>query len=135
MDWVTPGRQTTGLFFGAGFDDSRYRDCNAFVATEIIKDPSCRAEMVVSPRMDSEEMRQEAKRIGFFRHQGLSPVRPYQTNLGPGTDPGCLLQSSIYLRGTGRAVTVKVPTARSMGIGRTDHRPEHQWPNDADAQR
>ena len=65
IDWITPGRQTTGLFFGAAFDDDRYRDCNAFVAKEIIKDPSCRGEMVVSPRMDAEEMRQEVKRMGF----------------------------------------------------------------------
>ncbi len=65
MEWITPGSHTTALFFGAGFSDDRFREANEFVAKEVSKDKECRGEMLVSPRMDPEEMRQEVKRLGF----------------------------------------------------------------------
>lgn len=68
-----PGRSTTGLFFGAGFSDDRFKDSNEFVAKEVSTDKECQGKMVVSPRMDPEEMRQEVKRLVFW-HQSLSPV-------------------------------------------------------------
>ena len=65
MEWITPGRHTAALFFGAGFGDDRFRASNEFVARELRKDRESRGEMVVSPRMDPEEMRAEVKRLGF----------------------------------------------------------------------
>ena len=65
MEWITPGSHTTALFFGTGFSDERFRQANEFVAAQVSLDPECRGEMLVSPRMDPEEVRQEAKRLGF----------------------------------------------------------------------
>lgn len=65
MEWITPGSHTTALFFGVGFSDERLRPSNEFVAAEVSQDPECRGQMVISPRMDPEEVRQEAKRLGF----------------------------------------------------------------------
>ena len=44
-----PGRSTTGLFFGAGFSDDRFKDSNEFVAKEVSTDKECQGKMVVSP--------------------------------------------------------------------------------------
>ncbi len=40
MEWITPGRKTTGLFFGAGLSEARYEESNRFVAGEVARDPS-----------------------------------------------------------------------------------------------
>ena len=65
MKWITPGSHTTALFFGVGFSDDRMVPSNEFVARELKLDPECRGHMVISSRMDPEEVRQEAKRLGF----------------------------------------------------------------------
>ena len=65
MKWITPRSQTEGLFFGTGFSDDRFKDSNEFVAGEVANQRNSRGEMVVSPRMDPEEMRQEVKRLAF----------------------------------------------------------------------
>jgi predicted TIM-barrel fold metal-dependent hydrolase len=62
--WVTPGRRTTGLFFGVAFNDA-FRDANAFVANEVAKDSASLSHMLVSPYQDAEEMREAGKRQGF----------------------------------------------------------------------
>jgi glutamate-1-semialdehyde 2,1-aminomutase len=64
IEWLTPGRRTTGLFFGVAFHEG-FRENNAFVAAEVSKDPACRGHMLASPYLDPEEMRQEGRRQGF----------------------------------------------------------------------
>jgi len=64
MEWIMPGREVTGLFFGVGFHD-RYMESNEFVAQEALSRPGNFAEMLVSPELDPEQMRETAKRMGF----------------------------------------------------------------------
>src|SRR5712691_6584361 len=72
MEWLTPGRKTTGLFFGVGFHEG-FKASNQFVSEQFSKDSNCRGEFLVPPSMDPEEMRQEAKRLGF------SGIKVYHT--------------------------------------------------------
>src|ERR1700729_2773709 len=58
MEWITPGRQTNGLFFGVGFHDG-FNDSNEFVGEQIAKDRACYGHLLVSPKMDPEQMREE----------------------------------------------------------------------------
>src|SRR5262249_53162012 len=64
IQWITPGRQTSGLFFGVAFNE-RFRDANVFVAAEVAKDPASLGQMLVSPYQDPEEMREAGRRGGF----------------------------------------------------------------------
>jgi predicted TIM-barrel fold metal-dependent hydrolase len=64
IDWVTPGRHTSGLFFGVAFNET-FRDANTFVANEVAKDPASLSQMLVSPYLDPEEMREMGRRLGF----------------------------------------------------------------------
>lgn len=64
IEWLTPGRRTTGLFFGVAFHEG-FREANEFVAAEVGTDPKSYGEMLVSPYQDPEEMRQEGRRLGF----------------------------------------------------------------------
>lgn len=63
IDWITPGRRTSGLFFGVAFND-RFRDANTFVTSEVAKDPASLSHMLVSPYQDAEEMRETGRRLG-----------------------------------------------------------------------
>ncbi|MEW5979951.1 MAG: amidohydrolase family protein [Acidobacteriota bacterium] len=64
IQWLMPGRTTSGLFFGVGFNEG-FRASNEFVAGEIAKDSSCYGHLLVSPGMDPEEMREAVKRLGM----------------------------------------------------------------------
>lgn len=64
IEWLTPGRCTSGLFFGVAFHDG-FRDANAFVSAEVATDPASLGQMLVSPYQDPEEMRQEGRRMRF----------------------------------------------------------------------
>jgi predicted TIM-barrel fold metal-dependent hydrolase len=72
MEWIMPGRDVTGLFFGVGFHE-RYMESNEFVAREALSRSANFAEMLVSPELDPEEMRVTAKRMGF------SGIKVYHT--------------------------------------------------------
>jgi glutamate-1-semialdehyde 2,1-aminomutase len=72
MEWLTPGRETAGLFFGVGFHEG-FGASNQFVSEQVSKDSDCRGELLVPPSMDPEEMRQEVKRLGF------SGIKVYHT--------------------------------------------------------
>ena len=64
IDWVMPGREVTGLFFGVGFHKD-FMQCNEFMAQEIRPDSGSYCQMVVAPDLDAEQMRETAKRMGF----------------------------------------------------------------------
>lgn len=65
MEWLTPGRKISGLFFGVGFDDQHFRTSNEFVSREVAKDRDSRGQLIVSPRQNAEELRHEVERLGF----------------------------------------------------------------------
>ena len=65
IQWITPGRETHALFFGGGLYEDTYRASNEFLAAEVAKDPASRGQLIVSPRMDPEEVRQESRRLGM----------------------------------------------------------------------
>lgn len=65
IQWIMPGRETHGLFFGAGLYEKTYRASNEFLAREAAKDPQSRGQLIVSPRQDPEEVRQEVRRLSM----------------------------------------------------------------------
>jgi predicted TIM-barrel fold metal-dependent hydrolase len=65
IEWLTPGRETSGLFFGVGFSEGSREISNEFVAREVSKDPRCRGLLVVSPRQNCEQVREEIQKLGM----------------------------------------------------------------------
>ncbi len=65
IQWITPDRETRALFFGGGLYEDTYRASNEFLAAEAAQDPDSRGQLIVSPRMDPEEVRQESRRLGM----------------------------------------------------------------------
>lgn len=84
IQWITPGRETRGLFFGAGLHEGAYRASNEFLAAEVAKDPESRGQLIVSPRMKPEEVQQEADRLGMvgLKVYHLFVDRPDTTQAG-----------------------------------------------------
>jgi glutamate-1-semialdehyde 2,1-aminomutase len=90
MEWITPGRKTTGLFFGVGLREEPRVASNQFVAREVAKDSNSRGQLIVSPKQDPEQIRQEVRAGKFvglkiyhtFSHRGVtwtSEVRDFLT--------------------------------------------------------
>ena len=65
IQWITPGRETHGLFFGGGLYEATYKSSNEFLAAQIAKDSRSRGQLIVSPRQDAEEVRQEVHRLSM----------------------------------------------------------------------
>jgi len=65
MEWITPGRRTSGLFFGGGLSEVRYEESNRFVAGEVARDPHSRGQLIVSPKQEADEIRTLVKRHKF----------------------------------------------------------------------
>ena len=64
IEWLMPGREVTGLFFGVGFH-AGYMESNRFVAKEAKSRPGNFSEMVTPPDLDPELLRQTVKQMGF----------------------------------------------------------------------
>jgi predicted TIM-barrel fold metal-dependent hydrolase len=62
---ITPGRDTCGLFFGWPERGVDIDANNRFVLDEVRKDPRSRAQMLVTPTMDPEYIRESVRREGF----------------------------------------------------------------------
>lgn len=65
MEWITPGRRTSGLFFGAGLNEQNYEAANRFVAAEVAKDRSSRGQLVVSPKQEADQVREAVRKYRF----------------------------------------------------------------------
>lgn len=79
VDWLTPGRKTTGLFFGVGLSEPWREASNQFVAREVAKDAASRGQLIISPRQDPEAVRQEARSnhfVGLKVYHTFSATRP-----------------------------------------------------------
>lgn len=62
---ITPGRQTSALFFGWPQTTVDIEANNRFVRDEARMDPYSRAQMLITPSMDPEFIRQTVRRDGF----------------------------------------------------------------------
>ncbi len=62
---ITPGRKTSGLFFGWPQRSVDWEANNRFVAEQARLDPSSRAQMLILPEMDPEFVRETVRREGF----------------------------------------------------------------------
>ncbi|MFN0165374.1 MAG: amidohydrolase family protein [Bryobacteraceae bacterium] len=60
MEWITPRRHTSGLFFGVGFNEG-FSASNDFIDGEVTKDNTCFGHFLVPPTMDPELLRQEVR--------------------------------------------------------------------------
>jgi glutamate-1-semialdehyde 2,1-aminomutase len=79
MQWITPGRITSGLFFGGGLTEESYEASNRFVATEVAKDERSRGQLIVSPRQDPEQVREAVRQyrfVGLKVYHTFSPRKP-----------------------------------------------------------
>lgn len=65
MEDITPGRKTSGLFFGWPGDGIDIEVNNRFVADEVRRDAQSRAQMLTTPSMDAEFIRETVRREGF----------------------------------------------------------------------
>lgn len=65
IEWIHPrGRTVGGLFFGLAFTGQRDTN-NDFVAEQVAGDPAAFGQLVVSPEMEADYVRQEVKRGKF----------------------------------------------------------------------
>jgi predicted TIM-barrel fold metal-dependent hydrolase len=62
---VTPGRSVSGLFFGWPSTQVDIEANNRFVADEVRRDPGSRAQMLITPSIDPELIRETVRRDGF----------------------------------------------------------------------
>lgn len=65
MGQLMPGREVSGLFFGFPSTGVDTAAANRFVAAEAGKDPGSRAQMLITPAMDPEFIRQTVREFGF----------------------------------------------------------------------
>ena len=70
IEWLMPGREVTGLFFGVSFH-AGYMESNEFVAREAQSRPGNFSEMVTPPDL-ARALAPDGQGNGFSRHQGLS---------------------------------------------------------------
>ena len=79
IDEITPGRRTSGLFFGYPALDMDSAAGNEFVMREVRRDPASRGQMLITPEMDPEFIRQTVRRAGFAGlkcHHFYAPESP-----------------------------------------------------------
>ena len=62
---ITPGRKTSGLFFGWPVPEVDVAANNHFVADQVRLDLNSRAQMLITPSMDPEFIRETVRRDGF----------------------------------------------------------------------
>ena len=65
IDGLTPGRTTSGLFFGFPDASIDIEGNNRFVAEQVRQDAASRAQMLITPGMDPEYIRAAVHREGF----------------------------------------------------------------------
>lgn len=77
-EWLMPGREVNGLFFGVGFHQG-YVESNDFVAAEVGSSSDDYCQMIVPPDLDEEELRATAKRMrvrGLKVYHTMAPRKP-----------------------------------------------------------
>jgi glutamate-1-semialdehyde 2,1-aminomutase len=79
IQWLIPGREVSGLFFGAGLSETTYTASNEFVAAQVAKDKGSRGQLIVSPRQDPEQVRELVRKhrfVGLKVYHTFSERRP-----------------------------------------------------------
>jgi glutamate-1-semialdehyde 2,1-aminomutase len=65
IEQITPGRKTTGLFFGFPAADVDIAAANGFVSDEIRRAPESRGQMLIRPEMEPESIRDAVRQRRF----------------------------------------------------------------------
>ena len=65
IEGLTPGRRTSGLFFGYPHAAINVEGNNDFIASEVRPDKTSRTQMLITPDMDPEYIRATVRREGF----------------------------------------------------------------------
>jgi len=111
---ITPGRQTSGLFFGWPSTSIDLKANNAFVAEQAREDLSSRAQMLITPKMDPEFIRETVRRDGF---SGLKCYHVFSTHT-PTFDspiPDYLPEEHVRIaHEEGLSITLHMVRARAM---------------------
>ena len=114
IEGITPGRETSGLFFGAPHASLDIEASNRFVAGQVQADLNSRAQMLITPAMDPEYVRETVRR---FRFAGLKCYHVYST-----TEPTFDAEIPAYLpeehvriaHEEGLSITLHMVRARAM---------------------
>lgn len=113
IDDITPGRKTSGLFFGWPALENNIPANNRFVRDQVRRDPNSRAQMLITPSMDPEFVR-EAVREGFA---GLKCYHVYSSEK-PTFDshiPAYLPEEHVRIaHEEGLSITLHMVRARAM---------------------
>lgn len=111
---ITPGRRTSGLFFGFPHPQVEFDAANALVAREVKRDARSRGQMLIYPSMDPELIRQTVRREGFV---GLKCYHVY-SDQKPTTEasiPSYLPESQVRVaHEEGLSITVHMVRSRAM---------------------
>ena len=111
---ITPGRQTSALFFGWPQTTVDIEANNNFVRDEARTDPYSRAQMLITPRMDPEFIRETVRRDGFV---GLKCYHVYspQTRTFDAPIPAYLPEEHVRIaHEEGLSITLHMVRARAM---------------------
>lgn len=111
---ITPGRRSSGLFFGYPHPGVDVEANNRFLAAQVRSDPDSRAQMPITPGMDPEYVRETVRRDSFA---GLKCYHVYSSHK-PSYDspiPGYLSEEHVRIAHEERlSITLHMVRARAM---------------------
>jgi predicted TIM-barrel fold metal-dependent hydrolase len=114
---ITPGRKTHGLFFGWPHPTVDIDANNRFVTEQVRPDSNSRSQMLVTPSMDPEFIRETVRRDGFV---GLKCYHCYSTE-APTFDshiPAYLPEEQVRIaHEEGLSITLHMVRARAIADG------------------
>lgn len=111
---ITPGRKISGLFFGWPHPEVDVEANNRFVAEQVRLDPNSRAQMLVTPSMDPEFIRETVRRDGFV---GLKCYHVYSSENPTFSShiPAYLPEEQVRIaHEEGLSITLHMVRARAM---------------------
>ncbi len=111
---ITPGRKTSALFFGWPATTIDVAGNNRFVAAQARLDPESRAQMLITPDMDPEFIRETVRREGFV---GLKCYHVFSSHQPTFESPIHLYLPEQHVRiahEEGLSITLHMVRARAM---------------------
>jgi glutamate-1-semialdehyde 2,1-aminomutase len=111
---ITPGRHTSGLFFGWPSLNVNIEENNRFVAAETLLDRDSRAQMLITPAMDPEYVREAVRRHRFV---GLKCYHVFSSHQPTFDSPIPLYLPEEHVRTAheeGLSITLHMVRARAM---------------------
>lgn len=111
---ITPGRRTSGLFFGWPAVEVDVEASNRFVIDQVRHDPNSRAQMLITPSMDPESVRETVRRdtlVGLKCYHVYSSEQPtFDSHI-----PSYLPEEHVRIaHEEGLSITLHMVRARAM---------------------